>query len=95
MSTHAAGGPVPLGPADQLRYAREIIQLEGQTLTTLAARLDKHFCRAVDMLYGCQGLVITSGMGKAGDIGRKITGTFTSTGTRSVFLDPAGAIHGA
>jgi arabinose-5-phosphate isomerase len=78
----------------QLDYAREIIQLEARTLARLSYRLDHRFTQAVALVRDCAGLVVTSGMGKAGDIARKITGTLTSTGTRSVFLDPAAAIHG-
>ncbi|MCG8584598.1 MAG: KpsF/GutQ family sugar-phosphate isomerase [Pirellulales bacterium] len=84
----------PLTSDQQLAYAREIIDLEAQTLMRLSGRLDERFTRAVALMRDCRGLVVTSGMGKAGDIARKITGTLTSTGTRSVFLDPAGAIHG-
>ena len=84
----------PLTPDEQLDYAREIIQLEARTLLRLSSRLDDRFTAAIALLRGCRGLVVSSGMGKAGDIARKITGTLTSTGTRSVFLDPAGAIHG-
>lgn len=94
--SHALGVPRtdPLSKDQQLDYAREIINLEAHTLVQLASRLDDRFTAAVSLLEQCQGLVVTSGMGKAGDIARKITGTLTSTGSRSVFLDPAGAIHG-
>ena len=84
----------PLTPDQQLDYAREIIQLEARTLVRLSCRLDESFTAAIALLRDCTGLAVTSGMGKAGDIARKITGTLTSTGTRSVFLDPASAIHG-
>src|SRR5271168_3086575 len=83
-----------LSPADQLRYAREIIQLESRALWKLAERLDGEFCRAVDQVFRCRGSVIVSGMGKAGLIGQKIAATLASTGTRSHFLHPAEAVHG-
>jgi arabinose-5-phosphate isomerase len=89
-SSHAAA----LAPADQLRYAREIIQLESGALWKLAERLDGEFCRAVDQLFRCRGSVIVSGMGKAGLIGQKIAATLASTGTRSHYLHPAEAVHG-
>ena len=83
-----------LSPLDQVRYARDIIRLEGQALLALATRLDTDFCRAVDCLYRCQTSVIVTGMGKAGLIGQKIAATLSSTGTRGHFLHPAEAFHG-
>jgi arabinose-5-phosphate isomerase len=52
------------------------------------------FSRAVEMLYACKGRVVVTGMGKSGIIGRKIAATLSSTGTPSLFLHPAEAIHG-
>jgi arabinose-5-phosphate isomerase len=79
---------------DQLRYAREIISAEANTLLHLAQRLDTEFCRAVDALYRCRGSVIVTGMGKAGIIAQKIAATLSSTGTRGHYLHPAEAVHG-
>lgn len=83
-----------LSPFEQLRYARQILQLESQALAKLAARLNEEFCRAVDLVYHCRGSVIVSGMGKAGLVGQKIMATLASTGTRSHCLHPAEAVHG-
>jgi arabinose-5-phosphate isomerase len=94
MSTNPAASASPLSPLEQIRYAREIIALEGDALATLAKRIDTEFPRAVDLLYGCRGSVITSGMGKAGLIAQKIAATLSSTGTRSNFLHPGEAVHG-
>ena len=81
-------------PDEQLRYAKQIIEMESRTLESLSGRLDASFCRAVDLIYRCVGSVLVSGMGKAGLIGQKIAATLASTGTRSHFLHPAEAIHG-
>ena len=81
-------------PEEQLRYARQIIEMESRALEALAGRLDASFCRAVDLIYRCAGSVLVSGMGKAGLIGQKIAATLASTGSRSHFLHPAEAIHG-
>jgi len=89
----ASAKPVDL-PAEQLRYAREIIHMESRALDAVAARLDHSFCQAVDLVYRCPGSVIVSGMGKAGLVGQKIAATLASTGSRSHFLHPAEAIHG-
>lgn len=83
-----------LSAFEQLRYAREILRLESQALLKVMERLDDAFCEAVELLYGCAGSVLVTGMGKAGLIGQKITATLASTGTRAHFLHPAEAIHG-
>ncbi len=92
--TSEARAFAPLSSFEQLRYARDIIQIEANSLTQLAGRLSPEFSQAVDLIFGCQGSVIVSGIGKAGLIGQKITATLASTGTRSHFLHPAEAIHG-
>ncbi len=79
---------------DLLQIGRAIIATEANALTRLAEQLDDSFCKAVDYLYHCRGSVIVTGMGKAGLIGKKISATLASTGTRSHFLHPAEAIHG-
>jgi arabinose-5-phosphate isomerase len=79
---------------EQLRYARQIIEMESRALESVSQRLDHSFCQAVDLIYRCAGSVIVSGMGKAGLVGQKIAATLASTGTRSHFLHPAEAIHG-
>lgn len=94
MSTARRVSKRPLDRAAQLRYAREIIELEARALSQLAERLDESFCAGVASLYGCQGSVITTGMGKAGMIAQKIAATLASTGTRSHWLHPAEAVHG-
>jgi arabinose-5-phosphate isomerase len=87
-------GIVPAERFEQLREAREILQLAAQSLQTVARRLDDRFCHAVRLLLDCTGAVVVTGMGKAGLIGRKLTATLSSTGTRALFLHPAEAVHG-
>jgi arabinose-5-phosphate isomerase len=77
-----------------LDSARRVLRIEAQAIQDLLARLDASFDRAVDLLFTCQGRVVVTGMGKSGLIGRKISGTFSSTGTPSFFLHPAEALHG-
>lgn len=60
----------------------------------LVGRLDGCFIRAVDMMLAAKGQVIVCGMGKSGLFGQKISSTLASTGTPSIFLHPAEAIHG-
>jgi arabinose-5-phosphate isomerase len=94
MTAQSVSIPGPLTPFEQLRYARQIVEIESQALAAVANRLDMEFCHAVDALYFCSGSVIVTGIGKAGLIGQKLAATLASTGTRSHFLHPAEAIHG-
>jgi len=74
--------------------ARRVLEIEARALSEVAGRLDEGFVRAVDTLFGCRGRVVVTGMGKSGIIGRKISATFSSTGTPSFFLHAAEALHG-
>jgi len=85
---------IPFSEVEQLREAREIIRQESQAVADLSRRLDAGFCAAVNVIEGCTGSVVVTGMGKAGIIGQKLAATFSSTGTRSFFLHPAEAVHG-
>ena len=77
-----------------LETAKRVLRIEAEAIQELAARLDGRFERAVETLLACKGRVVVTGMGKSGLIGRKIAATFSSTGTPSVFLHPAEALHG-
>lgn len=74
--------------------ARRVLELEARAILDLIPRLDAGFDRAVEVLQACKGRVIVTGMGKSGLIGAKIAATFSSTGTPSLFLHPAEAVHG-
>jgi arabinose-5-phosphate isomerase len=77
-----------------LDSARRVLRIEAEAITDLIGRLDSSFDRAVELLLGCAGRVVVTGMGKSGLVGRKISGTLSSTGTPSFFLHPAEALHG-
>lgn len=74
--------------------AREVLEIEAQSILKLKERIGEDFDRAIDILYNCKGRVIITGMGKSGHIGRKIAATLSSTGTPSYFLHPAESTHG-
>jgi arabinose-5-phosphate isomerase len=78
----------------RLARAAEVLRLEARTIAHLEQRLDDRFLRAVDMLLDCQGLIVVTGVGKAGLVGQKISATLASTGTPSLFLHPTEALHG-
>lgn len=77
-----------------LELARRVLEIESQAIRELMERLDDRFSAAVDLLMSCRGRVVTSGMGKSGIICRKVAATLASTGTPSLFLHPAEAVHG-
>ncbi len=76
---------------------REVVRKERDALTALLDRmstLNEAFDEAVELMLSCTGRVILCGMGKSGQIGRKISSTLVSTGTPSSFLHPAEGFHG-
>ena len=77
-----------------LQCARDVLDIEAKGILSLSNRLDENFVRAVDILSGCKGKVVVTGLGKSGLIGRKIAATFSSTGTPSLFLHATEGIHG-
>jgi len=82
----------PSSPA--LDLARRVLRIEADAIASLIDRLGDEFQLALDLLDGCRGRVIVTGMGKSGIICRKIAATLSSTGTAAWFLHPAEAIHG-
>ena len=80
--------------ADDLEFARDVIQSEMRALQGVADRLGGSFQRAVDVIFACTGRVIVTGIGKAGLIGQKISATLASTGTPSYSIHPVEAVHG-
>jgi len=81
-------------PGVDLELARRALSAEGEGIRALAGRIGEEFAAAATLAYGCKGTVITTGIGKAGIIARKISATLASTGTQSIFLHPVEALHG-
>ena len=77
-----------------LNEARQVLQIEAEGILKLIDRLDHRFEEMVESIFKTTGRVIVSGIGKSGIIGRKISATLNSTGTRSLFLHPVEAMHG-
>jgi arabinose-5-phosphate isomerase len=74
--------------------AKRVFQMEAEAIAGLAEHLDARFEKAVDILYECKGRAVVTGLGKSGLIGRKVSATFSSMGTPSLFLHAADALHG-
>jgi arabinose-5-phosphate isomerase len=89
----------PATPNDErgrrtLELAREVFEIEARGITALINRLDDSFVRAHELMLGCRGRVVVTGMGKSGHIGSKIASTLASTGTPAFFMHPGEASHG-
>jgi arabinose-5-phosphate isomerase len=78
--------------------AENVVRIEAKALNAVARRLagamKARFEQAVDLLYGCKGRVVLTGIGKSGIIAHKIAATLSSTGTPSFFMHSADALHG-
>lgn len=77
-----------------IKRAKEVLEIEAQAIKALKNRLGKDFIKAVEFILKCKGRVVVSGMGKTGIIAQKFSATLASTGTPSLFLHTAEAIHG-
>ncbi|MDD5506063.1 MAG: SIS domain-containing protein, partial [Candidatus Omnitrophica bacterium] len=77
-----------------LKRAKEVLDIESGAIRGLKARLGSNFKTAVNIIFKTRGRAIVSGMGKTGIIAQKFSATLASTGTPSLFLHTAEAIHG-
>lgn len=74
--------------------AKRVLRMESDAIASLIPRVDANFGKIVNLLYKIKGRVIVTGMGKPGFIAQKISATLSSTGTPSLYLHPAEALHG-
>ncbi len=77
-----------------LAIAREVLKIEAAAILALVEHLNGNFDKAVNIVFNCRGRIIITGMGKPGIIARKISATLASTGTPSLWMHPADAVHG-
>jgi|TARA_Y100000385_G_scaffold74671_1_gene75481 arabinose-5-phosphate isomerase len=77
-----------------LSYAKNTILDQSFAISKIANLLDQSFSDAVELIYNSNGRVIITGIGKSAIIANKIVATLNSTGTPSVFMHAADAIHG-
>lgn len=76
------------------KRAKEIFDEEIRELEKLRDSIDTTFDQVVEVLYHCQGKVVMMGIGKTGIIAHKMAASFASTGTPSIFVNAAEAVHG-
>jgi len=76
------------------QIALQTIELEARSVSQLSAYINEDFEKAIEAMFACKGRVVVSGIGKSAVIAQKIVATFNSTGTPSIFMHAADAIHG-
>jgi arabinose-5-phosphate isomerase len=76
------------------KIAKKVLRIERDALAMLEKRIDAEFDNVVNAMYKVKGRIIVTGMGKPGFIAQKISATLSSTGTPSLYLHPAEALHG-
>lgn len=76
----------------QAAFARQVLDAEARAISRIA--IDDSFHRAVELVMAATGSLVVSGLGKSGLVGQKLSATFASTGTPSLFLHPTEAMHG-
>lgn len=74
--------------------AKEVFEEEISELTKLSEAISPDFDKVVDLIYRCTGKLVVMGIGKTGIIGHKIASSLASTGTSSIFVNAAEAVHG-
>src|SRR5487761_2067626 len=74
--------------------AKKTIEQEARSIKELSDLIDEDFEKAVNIINNCKGRLIISGIGKSAIVAQKIVATLNSTGTPSVFMHAADAIHG-
>jgi len=77
-----------------IKRAREVFDIEAAAIKNLKPRIGVEFLKALSLLLKTKGRVVVSGMGKTGIIAQKFSATLASTGTPSLFLHSAEAVHG-
>lgn len=80
--------------SDVIDGAQSMLLEQAEAISRVAHRLDRAFEDAVALILSCRGRLVVCGIGKSGLIGRKLSATFSSTGTPSFFLHPGEAAHG-
>src|SRR6478736_3347654 len=76
------------------QIALRTIDLESQSISGLSQYINDDFEKAVNAMANCKGRLVISGIGKSAVIAQKIVATLNSTGTPSIFMHAADAIHG-
>lgn len=79
---------------DIISLAKQTIKQESEAIAGLASFINDDFKKIITLILNCKGRVVISGIGKSAIIAQKIVATLNSTGTPSLFMHAADAIHG-
>ena len=79
---------------DIIEYGKEVIKLQSKSIRNLVDLIDENFETAIKLILDSSGRVVVTGIGKSAIIANKIVATLNSTGTPSIFMHAADAIHG-
>ncbi|MBU0682696.1 MAG: KpsF/GutQ family sugar-phosphate isomerase [Candidatus Omnitrophica bacterium] len=74
--------------------AKKVLLNESEAISKLIGRIDGDFNKIINLMAKNKGRIIVTGMGKPGFIAQKVSATLSSTGTPSLYLHPAEALHG-
>lgn len=77
-----------------VKTALQTIDIEARTLRQLKKSIDRSFVECVEAIYASPGRLVVTGVGKSALIAQKVVATLNSTGTPSIFMHAADAIHG-
>lgn len=77
-----------------LKRAKCVLEIEAKAVSALKNNINHDFQKAVQFIFDSKGRVVVTGVGKTGIIAQKLSATLSSTGTPSLFLHSAEAIHG-
>ncbi|MBK8398396.1 MAG: KpsF/GutQ family sugar-phosphate isomerase [Leptospiraceae bacterium] len=80
--------------SDILNKVKKAVEIEVNAIKHFQDTLDPNFENAVKLILDSKGKVIVTGVGKSGDIAKKISSTMSSTGTPAIFLHPTDSAHG-
>ena len=86
---------MPITNFDQsISWAKEALEEEAKSISFAATKLDQNFSSSIKLILEAKGKVVVTGLGKSGHVAKKIAATLSSSGTPSIFLHPAEALHG-
>lgn len=80
--------------ADLKKLAIRTLEIESQAIAKLKKTIGQEFVACVMLLFKSKGRIVVTGIGKSAIIAQKIVATFNSTGSPSIFMHAADAIHG-
>ena len=77
-----------------IEFGKEVIKLQSESINNISKYIDENFEKAIQIILKSTGRVVVTGIGKSAIVSMKISSTLNSTGTSSVFLHAADAMHG-